>query len=124
MEGQERKRKTFLDTIHEAVDYVGYHFSTEEKVMARINYPDYARHKQEHAAFVREVFRKMEEYNTGKITAPITFVYFLRDWILHHIAVSDRKMGEFLMLMKRNGELDKITLKVKKDEATDRMQIR
>ena len=123
MAGREQSRNAFLEIIHKAIDYVGYHFSTEEKVMERVNYPDLMAHKKEHSTFVREVFNKVEEFKAGKVLAPLTFVYFLRDWVLHHIAVNDKKMGDYLIALQRSGELQKMTLRVKKDEATDRMQI-
>jgi len=124
MAGKGRSQDTFQDVIRAVVDYVGYHFGTEEKVMERITYPDYKEHKQEHADFVREVLIKVGEFNSGKIFVPLTFVYYLRDWILHHIAVCDKKMGEYLLMMHKSGELRKITLLVKKDETTNRTQIR
>ena len=123
MAGREKSRATFLSTIHSAVDYVGYHFSTEEKLMERINYPHFIAHKKEHATFVREVFNKVEEFKTNKVLAPLTFVYFLRDWVLHHIAVNDKKMGDYIIALQKNGELQKMTLRVKKDEASDRVHI-
>ena len=126
MQGQERSRSKsiFLDIIHECVDYVGYHFGTEEKVMERVNYPDYKEHKKEHTEFVREVFNQVEEFNSRKRNASLAFVYFLRDWVLHHIAVSDKKMGDYILGMQKSGALHKITLKVKKDKVTHRVQIR
>ena len=120
---REKANQAFRNTVREAVAYVGYHFSTEEKLMERVNYPDYRKHKQEHVDFVREVYRQLEEYNSGKATAPLSFVYFLRDWILYHVAVSDKKMGDHFVMMHRAGELSKFTLKVKKDNA-DLLQIR
>jgi hemerythrin-like metal-binding protein len=123
MAGQ-RRSGAFLDAIHEAVDYTGYHFGTEEKIMQRVNYPDYARHKKEHTDFVREVYSKVEEYKAGKMLAPLQFVYFLRDWVLHHIAVSDKRLGDYLLLLKRNGYLQKMNLMVKRDMATNRMLIK
>ena len=124
MAGREKSKKAFLDAVPAAVDYVGYHFSTEEKIMERINYPDFQTHKKEHMEFVRQVFSKVEEFKAGKILAPLTLVYFLRDWVLHHIAVNDKRMGDYLVAMQKSGELQKITLRVKKDETTDRMQIK
>ena len=124
MAGHERSRSTFLNTVHEAVDYTGYHFGTEEKIMERINYPEYAAHKQEHASFVREVFSKIEDFKAGKLLAPLTFVYFLRDWVLHHIAVRDKKLGDYLIALRRSGELHQMTVKVKKDTTTDRFQFK
>jgi len=124
MAGQQKTNNAFLDAVHEAVDYTGYHFGTEEKMMERIKYPDYARHKQEHADFVREVYIKVDEYKSGKMLAPLHFVYFLRDWVLHHIAVSDKKLGDYLLYLKHNGELQKMTLRIRKDAATNRMLIK
>ena len=67
MASKEKTKDAFIDTVREAVDYVGYHFSTEEKIMDRINYPDYTIHKREHADFVREVFNKVEEFKEEQL---------------------------------------------------------
>ena len=109
MEGKEKSKNAFLDTVHGVVDYVRYHFSTEEKVMERVDFPEYKKHKQEHTEFVREFFGKVEEFNSGKMMAPLTFVYYLRDWVLHHIAVNDKKIGEYIMTLKKSGEIGKLT---------------
>ena len=124
MAGHERSRSTFLDTIGEVVDYTGYHFGTEEKVMERINYPEFSSHKMEHANFVKEVYGKIEDFKAGKLLAPLNFVYFLRDWVLHHIAVRDKKLGNYLLNLHRTGELHKMTVQVRKDAATGRFQFR
>jgi hemerythrin len=124
MAGQQKGNSAFLAAIHEAVEYTGYHFGTEEKIMARINYPDYARHKKEHTDFVREVYIKVEEFKSGKMLAPLLFVYFLRDWVLHHIAVSDKRLGDYLLLMKRNGYLQRMSLRVRRDMTSNRMLIK
>jgi hemerythrin len=123
MAGQEKTRRTFLDTIHMAVDYVKYHFGTEERLMERINYPDLLRHKKEHADFVREVLLKVEDFKAGKSLAPISFVYFLRDWVLQHIAVCDKKMGDYLINMQKSGALRSIMLRIKRDKAKRRVEI-
>jgi len=115
MAGMTKGRDAFLEIIHDAVEYTDYHFGIEEKIMKRISYPDYAKHRQEHIDFVREVYIKVEEFKTGKITVPFQFVYFLRDWVVHHIAVCDKKLGDYLLLMKRNGHLQNMSPRVKKD---------
>ena len=110
---------TFLEVLHKVVDYVGYHFGTEEKIMKRVNYPGFLNHKREHEAFVREVFTKAEEFETKKIQTPLLFVYFLKDWVLKHIAVCDKQMGEYLKLLMKNGELHRMALQERKDEEAD-----
>ena len=124
MAGKAKGRDAFLEIIHEAVDYIGYHFGIEEKIMIRTNYPDFAQHKLEHNDFVREVYSNVDEFESGRIFVPLHFVYFLRDWVLHHIAVCDKKLGNYLLLMKRNGLLQNMSLKIKKDMMTNRMLIK
>ena len=124
MSGHQRTKIAFLEIIPAAVSYTGYHFSTEEKIMERINFPDFLSHKREHKDFVREVYTKVEDFKAGKILAPLTFVYFLRDWILHHIAVSDKKLGDYILYLKRSGELQNMKVMVKRDEAANRVYMR
>ena len=109
LESREQYTKVFLDTIHDAVDYIGYHFSTEELIMKRINYPDLVAHKKEHTEFVREFLSRANEFNSdNKMNTPLAFVYFLKDWVLRHIAVCDKKMGDYIITMHKSGELKKL----------------
>jgi len=119
-----RAMAAFNEIVHEVVEYAGYHFATEEKIMERVGYPEYLLHKKEHSDFAREIFSKVEDYEAKRITAPISLAYFLRDWILQHIAVNDKKLGNFLSHLKKTGELHKMTLMVKSDTASNRQLIR
>ena len=128
MAGNERVRlfkyssnSIFLKVIHEAVDYVSYHFGAEEKIMEKVNYPEYMMHKQEHSSFVHEILGKVDEFKAGKNNAPLSFVHYLKDWVLQHIAVSDKKLGTYLLEMHKNGTLLQI-LKTKVGDA-DHIQI-
>jgi hemerythrin-like metal-binding protein len=125
MSGHERAKSNsvFLTVIHEVIDYVTYHFNTEQRVMERINYPEYQIHKQEHTTFAKKVLNKTEEFKLGKINTSLSFVYYLRDWVLHHIAVNDKRLGMYLLEMKKRGDLQQIILKVKKDAVTNTIQI-
>ena len=123
-QGLEYSKNIFLDSIHDAVNYVGYHFGTEEKIMERINYPEFKNHKKQHTDFVKEVFIKVDDINSGRYPNPLSFVYFLKDWVLHHIAVCDKKMGEYILALRKSGELRKITVQVKEDKFTHRREIK
>ncbi|MDR0623626.1 MAG: bacteriohemerythrin [Treponema sp.] len=126
MSGREVSRVVFLRTVRGAVDYIGYHFSTEEKIMERVSYPyaEYSIHKQQHNDFVREVLREVDDFSSGKKFTPNAFVYFLKDRVLTHIAVTDKKLGEFLVDMKRRGGMRGMTVQVKQQANTNRMIIR
>ena len=123
MRGRENTKETFMSVLRGAIDYVGYHFSTEEKIMERINYPEYSAHKREHTAFVKEVLSQVEDFTNGKEFAPQSFVHYLKDWVLTHIAVCDKKLGNHLVNMKKDGGLDKVTLRVRQDRAKNRYVI-
>ncbi|MDR0374287.1 MAG: bacteriohemerythrin [Treponema sp.] len=97
----------FVAALHQTADYVVFHFGTEDKIMRRINYPDYAIHSKEHEMFVKEVLRQMHDYENEKTYAPHALARYLRDWILSHIALTDLKLGAYLLNMKKSGALEK-----------------
>ncbi|MDR0447423.1 MAG: bacteriohemerythrin [Treponema sp.] len=115
LKGKESTAEVFMQVVHSTVDYVKYHFSTEEKIMERINYPDFAVHKNEHNDFVREVLKAVEDFSKGTSFKPLNFVMYLKEWILAHIAYSDTLLGKYLINLKQTGELQNITLKIKQD---------
>ena len=113
MKGRQNTREDFLEVLRKTVDYTGYHFSTEEKIMERVAYPEFSTHKREHNTFVLDVLKSVDTISKGGSYNPISFVHFLKDWVLFHIAVSDAAMGTYLIKLKKNGTLQNITLKVK-----------
>ncbi|MDR1025461.1 MAG: bacteriohemerythrin [Treponema sp.] len=115
VQGWDKSKVAFMSAIRGMVDYVGYHFSTEEKIMERVNYPDYKVHKKEHSDFVKEVLRQVQDFQADQKVSANDLVLFLKDWVLAHIAVCDKKMGMYLIKLKREGALHNITMKVKQE---------
>jgi len=97
----EKTRQKFRESIQSAVSYVQVHFSTEEKLMDKTDYPGTNAHKLEHKKFIQKVLENIKAFEEGKTFVPNAFVRFLKDWILEHIAIQDRQMGlHFLQLKK------------------------
>ncbi|MDR2072351.1 MAG: bacteriohemerythrin [Spirochaetaceae bacterium] len=111
LEGDKEARIYFLKTIHEAVDYVRFHFSTEEKLLERIKYPDLTAHKKQHEDFAREIISQVQAFQQGKPFVPNVFVRYLRDWVLTHIAVSDKLYAAYLLELKKQGVLFSMAIK-------------
>jgi hemerythrin len=86
----------FMKTIQGAVQYVKTHFATEEEIMEKVNYPNFAEHKQQHEAFVNEVAHQVENFEKEDNPDPAGFVKYLMDWVLQHIADSDKKYQPFI----------------------------
>ncbi|MDR1909989.1 MAG: bacteriohemerythrin [Spirochaetaceae bacterium] len=102
---EEEKRAYFLKTVKSAVEYVKYHFSAEEKMLENIKYPKYAEHKRQHEAFIQRLLADVKSYQEGMKLVPNSFVRFLRDWILSHIAMEDTQYARYILDLKKKGQL-------------------
>ncbi|MDR2516002.1 MAG: bacteriohemerythrin [Spirochaetaceae bacterium] len=107
--GEEKaEREYFERVIHGAVEYVKVHFATEEKIMLKTGFSGYTEHKKEHENFVLNVVEQIQAYNSGKRLVLNSFTRFLKEWILTHIAVSDKRYFEYfrkIATRKENGTL-------------------
>jgi len=87
--------KAYLEAVKNAMIYAQTHFSDEEKYMAMADYPELDKHKIQHDEFVLKIESYYDLYEKGKM-APIELAKFLKNWILNHIAVSDKKYAPYL----------------------------
>ena len=86
----------FLKTIQGAVNYVKTHFATEEEIMQKAQYPEYEVHKKQHEDFVSHVFQEVKIFEEHDNPDPAGFVKFLMNWVLNHIAESDKKYVPYI----------------------------
>jgi hemerythrin len=112
--GGDTRESAFKDVMNGMVNYVRIHFATEQELFRRINYPKYAEHKREHDNLTVKVIESSQEYGEGKKTVANDFAKFLKDWILSHIAHSDKLFAYYIADQKKKGlltdkDLEKIT---------------
>lgn len=74
--------------------YIIVHFSLEERYMEQSKFPDYKEHKKQHDAFMTKVEELEEKLNNGKMLLSLEVITFLKDWLLKHIQISDKKYSE------------------------------
>ncbi|MCL2558536.1 MAG: bacteriohemerythrin [Treponema sp.] len=86
----------FRETLQIALDYVTNHFSTEEKIMREIRYPEYEIHCKEHDLFVAEVTKGAASIAGNLSDTAEEFMLFLKRWIAEHITRTDKRIGEYL----------------------------
>jgi hemerythrin len=98
-------RERFKCTLSALVHYVSEHFGAEERLLQRVNYPQYAEHKKEHESFVRKILEEVKSFHEGKSFVPNNFVRFLKDWTLSHIAVSDKHYSDYIFSLKKQGKI-------------------
>ena len=90
----------FMKTIQGAVHYVKTHFATEEAIMRQAEYPELAAHKKQHEDFVAEVTVQVRLFETEDNPDPAGFVKYLMEWVLHHIAESDKKYMPYIAALR------------------------
>jgi len=79
-------------------DYVIVHFSDEERLQEKYDYPDRARHKQYHREFVRHLADLKRRFILDGPTPLLVkeLNRHLVGWLLHHIAEKDRDFGQLV----------------------------
>ncbi len=78
-------------------DYTVYHFQTEEKMFEQYNYPLTKEHKAEHQYFVDKIKKFKQDLETGnKQMIAFEIMMTLKDWLIDHILVNDRKYIPYL----------------------------
>ncbi len=90
----------FMNRVHDdkiekivlsLIDYAIYHFGTEEKYFHQFKFQYIDEHISEHNEFRKTIsfFQDKLEKNKGSLTYEV--INFLRDWLMKHIVVSDKK---------------------------------
>lgn len=86
--------------INELRSYTEFHFSDEEALMARINYPGLAAQKRAHSAFIERLveidLNDLDEMDNHQQEYLLDLIQFLLDWLTNHILACDRKIGEYM----------------------------
>jgi hemerythrin len=88
---EEEELKYFKEVVQKVIEYIKNHFSTEEKLLLAAKFPGYIEHKKAHDEFTFEVIKSVRDFESGKRLVLEKFAYFLKDWILAHIAVKDKQ---------------------------------
>jgi hemerythrin len=103
--GNEELKEVFKETMGRMVDYVRFHFGAEQELLQRVKYPDYQEHKKQHDILLRDILEAVSGYSKGEKFVPNQFVRTMRDWILSHIALSDKRYTAYIADQKKKGLL-------------------
>lgn len=80
-------------------EYINTHFEHEEQLQLKVNYNLYEAHKELHDKFRDRVKHIISEHNGEVITGAdlISISLFIKDWLLHHILIEDKKIKDFIV---------------------------
>ena len=91
---EKKTREVLVSILDELLDYTSFHFGFEEECFERFGFPDAARHREAHAAFVKKLGEFREGCSRGAFLVSIEMMKFLVDWLVTHIKGSDRQYVE------------------------------
>ncbi len=81
-------------------DYTEFHFSDEEALMTRIQYPGLDAQKRAHSAFIERLveidLNDLDEMDDHQQEYLLDLIQFLLDWLTNHILACDQKIGEYM----------------------------
>ncbi|NJB68718.1 hemerythrin-like metal-binding protein [Desulfobaculum xiamenense] len=84
------------EIVDEAHDYIGYHFSTEQDLMERYEYPEIDEHTDEHDDYILRSSEHLVDAGDNREGLAGDVLEFLTDWWVTHIGDTDRRLVEFL----------------------------
>ena len=103
LSGEQAIGTAFKDAMSRMVEYVRFHFKTEEDIFKRINYPNYADHVKQHVGLIKTIIEASNDFEKGKRYVANKFVQTLKDWVLGHIAYYDKMYASYLADQKKIG---------------------
>lgn len=84
------------ECLVELINYTKYHFSEEEKLMEKHDYPQRKSHAVLHQSFVVRLSEICEMHQIGQKQVTRDVLLFLKEWLFDHILKKDKELGLFL----------------------------
>lgn len=86
-------------------DYARNHFSHEEDIMERIQFPDIESHMRSHQVFIQNVSEMRQQFEVApsisdKRDIALKLANFLNVWLLGHILSKDKLLKPFLVRLR------------------------
>ncbi|MCB1174129.1 MAG: hemerythrin family protein [Leptospiraceae bacterium] len=88
------RRNQFNAALADAIEYIKEHFATEERIMQHFDYSGQDQHHRQHRNFVNSIVKRNQQYKDGDEMAIAGLLSDLKDWLLSHIAIEDKKLSQ------------------------------
>ncbi|MGM0471238.1 MAG: bacteriohemerythrin [Bacillota bacterium] len=97
-ESQSTKKEKVRDTLAFLEEYVAVHFSAEEKIQLKNNYPNFEEHHQIHEEFKEEIADFRQKFSGGNYDEELLMEFsgHLLTWLINHVANEDQKIADYI----------------------------
>lgn len=93
---QENEAKAIVEVILDMKLYAEVHFSEEEELMRKADYPKLKAHIQRHSDFISKTDRFLDELELAPLAVTSEAARFLRNWLVTHIQTVDADYARFI----------------------------
>jgi hemerythrin-like metal-binding protein len=91
-----RGHEAVRESMDQIAAYAHSHFAFEEALMADVDFPGLDAQVAQHRAFTEEIDSLSDQLLAGQSISPRGMLDYLSAWLVQHIAVEDRKIGEYI----------------------------
>lgn len=84
-------KAAILQAIIDMEKYTVVHFSEEEAMMQKANYPYFAEHRKQHQGFIETVADFRARFEEGRMLLSLEVGGFVKKWIVDHIMQTDQQ---------------------------------
>jgi len=91
-----QSNQELVPVFEKIISYTDFHFKDEEKMMQKMQYPDFQKHKLMHETLVKRVLELKDELAQNKAEIAEHIKYFLKNWLTAHIKGIDTQYSEYL----------------------------
>jgi hemerythrin-like metal-binding protein len=85
-----------ISVVDELSEYMNYHFTAEEQLMADKGYQEINAHTAEHRHFALSIETLKANHHDNNLEAAKELIIVLGNWVLHHILIEDKKYSDFI----------------------------
>ncbi len=86
-----REREVLSRILENLKIYVFTHFTMEEELMLRFQYPDFENHKKQHTKFIQKMESLVYDHSRANVVDTEEVLVFLKDWLISHIKRADKE---------------------------------
>lgn len=91
-----RDKLALAQVINDLLSYAKEHLTEEETCFLLHNYPGYDEQRKQHKIFIEKMTQFADDFNNDKQFIHFEIAVFIKNWIVNHILVLDKKYTEFL----------------------------
>jgi len=97
MKNSDENKKLLEEKIEEYLRHVKTHFSNEESLMKKYNFPNYDMHKMSHDMFLADLNITLKQWRKfGDVNKVVNFIRKSPEWIVLHINTVDAPTSAYL----------------------------